>query len=307
MKNSPRNFIAILLAFLLFAQPAAFAWGNEGHYASNRIAARKLPDSMPRFLRKAVDRLAYLGPEPDRWRAHSEPFLKNAQEPDHYIDLERLEGFGELPVGRYDFLLRLHEFRATKPDAENYLPDKVGLQPYIVMEVYERLKAGFREYRALRAQKKGTKDVEHAIIFYAGWLGHYVADVGNPLHTTIHYDGWIGQHPRGYRTAKGFHWLFEGEFIKQNPKLLDFEDLIQPPTRLADPFQDYQRYLRDSFALVPQVYELEKVGGFKGAGTPESRDFTRRRLAAGTQMVLNMWYTAWLESEPPHRSSKTSS
>ena len=44
---------------------------------------------------------------------------------------------------------------------------------------------------------------------------------------------------------------------------------------------------------------LEKAGELKGSGTPESRDFLRHRLAAGTQMLLNLWYTAWEESATP--------
>jgi hypothetical protein len=69
---------------------AALAWGNEGHTAINRVAAEKIPATMPRFLRRAVVEIAYLGPEPDRWRSPSEFALKNAQEPDHFIDLERV-------------------------------------------------------------------------------------------------------------------------------------------------------------------------------------------------------------------------
>jgi hypothetical protein len=57
----------------------------------NRVAAEKLPPDMPPFLRNAAAELAYLGPEPDRWREDPGPALRSAQEPDHYIDLERIE------------------------------------------------------------------------------------------------------------------------------------------------------------------------------------------------------------------------
>jgi hypothetical protein len=66
-------------------------------------------------------------------------------------------------------------------------------------------------------KREGKKDlVRHAernAVFYAGWLGHYVADAANPMHTTIHYDGWQGPNPNGYRTTKGIHWEFEGLFV----------------------------------------------------------------------------------------------
>ena len=54
----------------------------------NRVAAEKLPSDVPAFLRNAAEQLAYLGPEPDRWREKSELALKLSQEPDHFIDLE---------------------------------------------------------------------------------------------------------------------------------------------------------------------------------------------------------------------------
>jgi hypothetical protein len=66
------------------------AWQDEGHVLVNQVAAEHLPDEMPQFFRDAVDRLAYLGPEPDRWRRASEYSLKESQEPDHFIKLEIL-------------------------------------------------------------------------------------------------------------------------------------------------------------------------------------------------------------------------
>jgi len=47
------------------------------------------------------------------------------------------------------------------------------------------------------------------------------------------------------------------------------------------------------------VYQLEKAGGFVGAGSAESRDFTAERLAAGASMLRDMIYTAWIESAKP--------
>ncbi len=62
----------LLVALVLFHSEAAYAWGNEGHIYINRVAAQKIPASMPRFLRRAVVEIAYLGPEPDRWRNPAE-------------------------------------------------------------------------------------------------------------------------------------------------------------------------------------------------------------------------------------------
>jgi hypothetical protein len=50
---------------------------------------------------------------------------------------------------------------------------------------------------------------------------------------------------------------------------------------------------------VEKVYQLERAGGFVGAGSAESRDFTADRLAAGASMLRDMIYTAWIESGKP--------
>ena len=84
-----------------------------------------------------------------------------------------------------------------------------------------------------------------------------------------------------------------------NIKDSDFAGLGKSPERLDNPFAGYVAYLRQSNALVDKVYSLEKAGGFTGKGTPEAFDFTTHRLAAGSQMLLDLWYTAWVESAVP--------
>ena len=295
--------ISLVLITLVFLQTdLAFGWGNEGHTAINRVAAEKIPASMPRFFRRAaaVTEIAYLGPEPDRWRNPAEFALKNSQEPDHFIDLERVSWLDPLPKGRYEFLRKLYEKRAsTAEHPDDYLPEHVGLQPYITMEVYGRLKVAFREYRQLQAAHKPTQAVEQAIIFYAGWLGHYVADGSQPLHTTIQYNGWVGANPNGYTTQHTIHSQFETAYVAANITAKDFSGMVKAPERIDDPFAGYVAYLRNSNSLVDNVYSLEKAGGFTGKGSPEAFDFTTHRLAAGSQMLLNLWYTAWLESAVP--------
>jgi len=286
-----------LLALCLFQCVSVFGWGNEGHEYVNRVAAEKIPVEMPRFLRHSVAELTYLGPEPDRWRSPSEYALKNAQEPDHYIDLERVAWLDPLPPGRYEFYRKLYEKRAATSDhPDDYLPEHVGLQPYITMEIFGRLTAAFREYRHLREQHQPTSPVEHAIVFYAGWLGHYVADGSQPLHTTIHYNGWVGPNPKGYTTQHGIHAAFESAYVAQNVTAKDFAKLVRSPERLGDPFASYVNYLKESNRQVETVYSLEKAGGFTGKGSAEAFEFTTRRLAAGSQMLLDLWYTAWLDS-----------
>jgi hypothetical protein len=286
------SILPVLGLVFLVAQPTPLrAWGNGGHRLVNKLAAETLPQSVPAFLRSdaAVNEIEYLGPEPDRWRSPAEPELNAAQAPEHFIDLEPADALGALSHKRLDF--------EAKVFAAGERPEKIGLQPWEATEVWERLKAALREYRALAAAKQDTRGVEAAALFYAGWLGHYVGDASQPLHTTIQYNGWVGPNPNGYTTEHKIHWQFEGPFVDANlhePEVL--AKMTEPKAIEGDMFDAYVAYLRQTKTYVERVYQLEKVGGFVGSGTPESRAFTAERLAAGASMLRDMIYTAWLES-----------
>jgi hypothetical protein len=214
------------------------------------------------------------------------------QAPEHFIDLELADALGPLPHRRFDF--------EAAAFAAGQRPDKIGLQPWQATEVWERLKAALREYRSLSAAHQDTRAVEQAAIFYAGWLGHYVGDASQPLHTTIQYNGWTGPNPNGYTTAHTIHWQFEGPFVGANLHASDVQPRMTAVHPLeGDVFEDYLSYIRQSSKHVEKVYQLEKTGGFEGQGTPESRDFTANRLAAGASMLRDMVYSAWIQSGNP--------
>jgi len=303
-----RLIAAVLLLPLLLVQQS-FAWGMDGHMMINRVAGANLPADVPAFLRSpaALDALEYYGPEPDRWRSPAEPELNAAQAAEHFIDLEYADLAGPLPRRRYDYIRALEAAQSKHPDIQ-LTPEKVGLQPYVTTEVYERLQSAFRDYRALALAKKDTKPSEAEIVFLAGWLGHYVADGSMPLHTSIQYNGWVGPNPNGYTTEHHIHALFESDFVHANVKPGDFAPLVadSKPVVLGDVFNDYMAYLRRSNTLVEQTYQLEKAGAFTGAGTPTGRAFVAQQLAAGAIELRNMIYTAWMKSAepvPPYRGN----
>ncbi len=286
--------VAAGLVCLATHSPVAHAWGNEGHRMINRLAASSLPADVPAFLRSeaAVNEIEYLGPEPDRWRSPAEPELVAAQALEHFIDLEPADALGPLPRRRLDF--------EAKVFAAGQRPEKVGLQPWVTSEVWERLKSAMRQYRSMQANHEDTRAVEQSIVFYAGWLGHYVGDGAQPLHTTIQYNGWVGANPNGYTTAHQIHWQFEGPFVGANLHAPEVKAKMTPAKAIdGDMFDGYVAYLRQTKTLVEKVYQLEKTGGFTGAGSAESREFTAERLAAGASMLRDLIYTAWVESAKP--------
>jgi hypothetical protein len=292
---------AVVLLPVMCVQQS-FAWGMDGHMIINRLAGANLPAEVPAFLRSAaaLDALEYYGPEPDRWRSSAEPELNAAQAPEHFIDLEYADFAGPLPRRRYDYIRALAAAQAKHPETL-LTPEKVGLQPYVTTEVYERLQSAFRDYRALVAAKEDTKPSEGEIVFLAGWLGHYVADGSMPLHTSIQYNGWVGPNPNGYTTEHQIHALFESTYVHANVKPGDFAPLVAAakPIVMGDVFDEYMAYLRHSNSLVEQTYQLEKAGAFIGAGTPAGKAFVDMQLAAGAVELRDMIYTAWIKSAEP--------
>jgi hypothetical protein len=284
----------LVVAFVLLSlAPPAGAWGDEGHRFINRVAAERLPEDMPAFFRSAGARLSFLGPEPDRWRDSKEVFkaLSEVNGPDHFIDIDKPENFEALPNDRYEYADWLR--------SKGKIPKDIGFLPYSILEGYQKIQVLFRLWR--ERQNDAERDqIEQNIIYYAGVVGHYVADGAQPLHTSIHYNGWsTSSNPQLY-TREPLHWRFEGEYVKAQIKAEDFSGLVKTATRLQDPFADIVKYLFDSYSRVPKLYEMDKTSRW-GANnrSADSKRFVIERLAAGSQMLANLWYTAWLGSVIP--------
>lgn len=280
--------LAVCLVFIM--SPLAGAWGEDGHRFVNRVAAEHLPEDMPAFFRKSGVRLAFLGPEPDRWRDGKELFkaLGEVNGPDHFIDMDKPENFEALPNDRY---LYADWLRAQGKD-----PKDIGYLPYSILEGFQKVEVFFRMWR--EPQHEAERDqIEQNIVYYAGVLGHYVADGSQPLHTSIHFNGWTTSSNPQLFTREGLHGRFESEYVKANMKPDDFTGLVKTATRLQDPFADIVKYLIDSCNHTPELYRLEKADRWVASNrNPASKKFVAERLAAGSQMLANLWYTAWLGS-----------
>lgn len=281
----------VIAGFLVLSlAPPASAWGEEGHRYINRVAAEHMPEDMPLFFRNAGARLTFLGPEPDRWRDTKElnKALGEVNGPDHFVDIDKPENFEALPNDRYvygDWL------RAQGKD-----PKVIGFLPYSMLEGFQKIEVLFRLWRD--PQHEAERDqIEQNIIYYAGVVGHYVADGSQPLHTSIHFNGWTTSSNPQLFTREPLHGRFEGEYVRAQIKPEDFSGLVKTATRLQDPFPDIVKYLVDSYNHVPELYRMEKkVRWDANNRNADSKKFVTERLAAASQMLANLWYTAWLGS-----------
>jgi hypothetical protein len=295
-----RPILAVVLAMSVLAipgAPTASAWGDEGHRWINLVASERMPADVPTFFQSAGARLSFLGPEPDRWRDGKELYkaLSEVNAPDHFIDIDNPQGYAALPNDRYKYADWL---RANGKD-----PKDIGYLPYSILEGYQKLQVLFRLWRD--PQQNADRDqIAQNIVYYAGVLGHYVADGSQPLHTTIHYNGWTTSFNPDANTREPLHWRFEGEYVRAKIKPDDFRALVRPARRIDDVFQEIVNYLFESHRLVPELYRMDKAARWdSGNATPEAKKFVAARLAAASQMLANLWYTAWLDSSKGARDS----
>jgi hypothetical protein len=287
--------LAVPLVALGAAYPGAAAldWGGHGHRVSGEAAARKIPAEMPAFFRNAVDQLSYLNPEPDRWRTREErtldPAMDAAHAPEHYIDMEMLpKGALQAP----DRLAYADSLRAAGVDAGT-----AGLLPYRIIELTQRLRVSFRQWRTTTDPKERAW-IEQRILNDAGILGHYVSDGSNPQHTSIHHNGWVGENPRGYTVDRRFHSRFESEFVQQRVTLDDvLASMTSAPKVFPDTRTAVMAYLNTSHGELERLYQIEQRQPFGAQTTAaENKRFAVERLAAGASMLRDLWWTAWVTS-----------
>jgi hypothetical protein len=271
-------------------------WGEAGHLLVGDAAGAAIPPEMPEFFRSARAQLAYLNPEPDRWRDSKErgldPALDGAASIEHFIDLEAVPGNSLNAANRYAFLDSIHAHGGTGSGP--------GLLPYRILELTQTLRIEFRLWRAAK-DSSTRREIEQRIINDAGILGHYVGDGSNPHHVTMNHDGWASpDNPKGFSAAKGFHSRFESQYVQSHMTAADIQPLVPKTPQTITPLRDgIWSYLRTSFGRLDRLYELDRMEAF-GPQTQgvEHKKFAAERLAAGATELRDLWWTAWVTSAP---------
>lgn len=278
-----RKLSLSLLGLLLTSMPA-FGWHAEGHARAAHEAVSALPSDMPEFFRNGGGAIEQFSGDPDLFtKPLASPELAGAEAPEHYIDLELLEG-QELPATRYEFLQMV--FR------KNIEPAKMGFVPYAIAEWTDRLAVAFAEYR------KWPDDpaTQQKILLYAGFLAHYAGDSCMPLHTTIHHDGKV---EAGKSPKRGIHREVDallGKLPMDASPHID-KGAITP----ADNLRDFiMAQIKQSHALVEPLYAMEsQIPAYEDVLPAEGPvfDFTKERLQASAIFIARLYATAWARSK----------
>jgi hypothetical protein len=286
-----RRLTACLLSLMI--PVSAAAWGEKGHQITNRLAIDRAGALLPEFMTAGRNSLIYNGTEPDRWREEGDSPLQSAQAPDHFFNSELWGAVSTIAPDRYAFINRI---RSGNVDVA-----LIGYLPYAILENYGRLRNAFRQWRNARTAQDRESARMNAL-YYAGVLGHYVADGSQPLHISIHFNGWAANrpNPKKFTQDRRFHNRYEAAYVNRAISDALVRSKAEAPYRLSNTFNSIKQYLQQSFAELETLYELEKVGEFN----PErprmkGTDFIASELARAATMLSSLWYTAWLESGDP--------
>lgn len=312
---------------LLISALAGRAWDYEGHRTVNQLALASLPTNFPAFVftPAARERIAFLGGEPDRWRNTPDLTLKHCNGPDHYLDMEELAHFQMEPKTlspfRFDFVAQLARARAAHPEKfppidplkdADHTRSLVGLLPWAIAEGQGKLKSAFsylREYEQAGTPEE-VANAQQNIIYLMGVMGHFVGDAAQPLHTTKHHHGWVGANPHGYSTNYAIHSRIDGGYILQfgiDPEklraklrpaaLVGFEAGTGSSTNLIPAVL---AYLGEQHQQVERLYQLDKAGklSVRRELDQEGHDFITGQMLKGSQMLGDLWLTAWKQAPP---------
>ena len=302
------------------------AWDYEGHHAVNELALVSLPTNFPAFILEptARDRIAFLAGEADRWRNTTDLALKHCNGPDHYFDFELLEpaklDLSQLSQFRYEFAVQLANGRAANPQsfpAFDPLKDsdktkaQIGFLPWTIAEYQGKLKSAFsylKEYELAGTPEEVANSREN-IIYIMGVMGHFIGDATQPLHSTKHHHGWVGPNPKAYSTNYSIHSWIDGGYIQQFGVNADkLRAKLRPATSVGGPnnsasanlFPTVVNFLHEQFKQVEPLYELEKTGKLSARRelSQEGHDFITGQMLRASQMLGDLWLTAWQQAPP---------
>lgn len=275
---------AALAAVLALAPSAARGWFAQGHRAVAEAAVAALPEAVPAFFRAAGAEVGALAQVPDLAKGAATPALRDAENPEHYFDVERLAG-RPWPELRSRYLAELAGRGLGVAAA--------GTLPWAIREQTERLALAFALVRRDPGGERGAGARALALVA-AGALAHYAADLEQPLHTTIHHDGWAL--PDGRPPFDGTHLEVDALLERASFDRAGALAGVRPEV-LPDLDRAIRAELAASHAELDRTYGLAvEIAGPEDYARPEVAEFSCERYAAAVRFVGSLLLTAWERS-----------
>ncbi|WP_373522730.1 zinc dependent phospholipase C family protein [Aquiflexum sp.] len=283
-----------LILLLFFLGTDLVAWGFFAHRKINRLAVYTLPPEMIGFFKANIEFITENAVNPDRRR-----YAVQGEAEKHFLDAD---AYGDSAV----FNLPRYWNQALELFTEKELRAH-GIGPWNAYHTKIQLTEAFKR-----------KDAK-AILRLAADLGHYIADINVPLHTTKNYNGQLtGQY--------GIHAFWESrvpELLSDNfdffvgkatylekPQLTAWDAVIVAHMAL-DSVLTFEKVLSERFDE-DKKYSYEERGGI--STRVYSKEFTvsyndmlsgqvERQMRRSVKMIADFWYTAWIDAGQPDLNS----
>lgn len=284
-----KNMFGILLFALLLTYPhIAYSWGRWGHFIIGSSAAKILGDhGYPQMKDRAFD-LGYYNNVPDVvWKA---PETYQVEKNQHYINFEI---FNREMGKNKEWLADREEFFKKYPT----VPAEAGRNLWRVREFSEKLHDLNSQMQEKSKEKdhdkKDYQELQLKWLSLAGTMGHYVADMAQPLHCSENHDG-------QFSGQRGIHAYFEEVVVDEI-----YPELILAVTKEAERkwqkfseqntnfsvFELARKLCEDSFAEVPRLLAMDKKLGRKDAKKAAAgyKKFLVSRMALGSLYLAEIW------------------
>lgn len=284
--------IGIFSLILVFS--SSFIWGFYAHSLINRLAVFSLPEEMMGFYKPQIQYITENAVNPDRRR-----YAVEGEAEKHYIDLDN---YGDSALQ----ILPIYWFDAVEKFSEDTLRAN-GIGPWAAYLTFVNLTKAF--------EQKNTV----SILRHSADLGHYLADLNVPLHTTKNYNGqltdqvgihgfWESRVPE--LQAKDYAlWVGQAEYVV-NPQQAIWDAVANAHTQvdsvlriekeLTQRFSPDQKYsYEERNKLTVRVYSRE----FTEAYAIALDDQVQRQMRRSVKLIADFWFTAWVNAGQPDLST----
>ncbi|MCR6722391.1 MAG: zinc dependent phospholipase C family protein [Chitinophagaceae bacterium] len=281
----------ILICCCVCSFHQAYCWGFYGHKRINFLAVFLLPPEMLVFYKQHIRYLEEHAVDADKRR-----YAVPQEGPRHYIDLDK---YGDYPFSELP--------RNWREAVDKFGEDSLnahGIAPWWISTMLSRLTSAFSEKNSARILKLSAD------------LGHYIADVHVPLHTSSNHDG---QHTG----QKGIHGFWESripellaeqqwDLLTSRAQYLDkpaafIWDRVLESALASDSVLKIEKKLSQKFPA-DQRFSFENRNGaiirqYSSAYTiaydREMNGMVERRMRSAILAVASCWYTAWVNAGQP--------
>ncbi len=296
--------VSLAISTLCLSFSEALAWGRRGHSLVNTSAAYLLSEkSDSQFLKAHSFDLGFYANVPDIVWKKTETYKIEA--PQHFIDLEiflRKEAHLDTasthqftPKEANGFADKL----ATPSERMNFEKEnpeikiEAGRSWWRIDEMVGDLKKITSALNDKELKKEEHQKLQAEWLVKAGTLGHYVGDLGQPLHVTENYDGQLTE-------QKGIHAYFEDRVVDElYPQIAS--EVQKSITQKWSAFHkaNSDKTIRqlsvalslNSFAALPKLLQLDKKIGRKNLkqATAAYHGMIVERISLSALYLAEIW------------------